>query len=99
MKSVSVFLSLTCTVGIHHEALVDVVLDEQKRLLKDLSSSCLLYCVGIPRIPEKSKQLSRGTRLTGVMRDGETETERVKKGRINFIFEDMCTYTEGDVWE
>lgn len=60
--------SLTGAVGVDREALVNVVLDEQERLLEDLSSTGLLHSVGVARIPEKRQQFSRGTRLTGGMR-------------------------------
>lgn len=42
-----------------------MVLDKQKRLLKDLSSAGLLHGVGVTWIPEECKQLSRGARLAG----------------------------------
>jgi len=64
-------IRLTGAVGVHHETLVDVVLDEQKRLLEDLPGTRPLHCVGVSWIPEKGKQLSWGTRLTGGMRDRE----------------------------
>lgn len=60
--------SLTSAVGVDREALVDVVLDKQERLLEDLSSAGLLHGVGVARIPEKREQFSRGSRLTGGMR-------------------------------
>lgn len=56
--------SLTGAVGVHHETLVDVVLDEQQRLLEDLSGPRLLHGVGVPRVPEESQQLPGGARLT-----------------------------------
>lgn len=64
--------SLTRAVGVDRETLVDVVLDEQKCLFKDLPCTRLLHCVRVTWIPEKSEQLSRGTRLTGVMTNKET---------------------------
>lgn len=65
-------IRLTCAIGVDHESLVDVVLDEQKGLLEDLPGTRLLHCVGVTWIPEESQQLSWGTRLTGGMRDRET---------------------------
>ncbi len=47
-------ISLTGAVGVDHESLVDVVLDEQKRLFEDLTGTRLLHCVGVTRIPEES---------------------------------------------
>lgn len=61
--------SLTGAVGVDHEALVDVVLDEQQGLLEDFPGSRLLHCVGVSWVPEKSQQLSWSTRLTAGMRD------------------------------
>lgn len=56
---------LTGAVGVDHEALVDVVLDEQQRLLEDLPGPSLLHGVGVPGVPEESQQLSWGAWLTG----------------------------------
>lgn len=53
-STVYLFIRLTRAVGVDHETLVDVVLDEQKSLLKDLPGTCLLHCVGVTWIPEKS---------------------------------------------
>lgn len=64
-------IGLTGAVGVDREALVDVVLDEQKSLLEDLPGTGLLHCVGVTWVPEKSQQLSWSTRLTGGMRDRE----------------------------
>lgn len=64
-------VSLTGAVGVDHETLVDVVLNEQKRLLKNLPSTCLFHCVGVAWIPEEGQQLAWSTGLTGVMRDTE----------------------------
>lgn len=47
-------ISLTGAVCVDHKTLVDMVLDEQKSLLEDLPSTCLLHCVGVTWIPEKS---------------------------------------------
>lgn len=60
--------SLTGAVGVDREALVNVVLDKQERLLEDLSSTGLFHGVGVARVPEKREQFSRGARLTGGMR-------------------------------
>ncbi len=68
-------ISLTGAVGVDHETLVDMVLDEQKSLLEDLPGTRLLHCVGVTWIPEKSQQLSWGARLTGGMRDREMGCE------------------------
>lgn len=68
--------SLTGAVGVDHETPVDVVLDEQKSLLEDLTSTRLLHCVGVTWIPEKSQQLSWSTRLTEGMRDRVTGCKR-----------------------
>lgn len=48
------FINLTGAIGVDHEPLVDMVLDEQKSLLKDLSSTSLLHRVGVTWVPEKS---------------------------------------------
>lgn len=56
-----------------------MALDEQEGLLEDLPSAGLLHRVGVTGVPEKSQQLSRGTRLTGGMRGrkkrGKNEAE------------------------
>lgn len=54
ISTVSLVISLTGAVGVDHETLVDMVLDEQKCLLEDLPGTCLLHCVGVTWIPEKS---------------------------------------------
>lgn len=61
-------INLTGAIGVDHQTLVYVVLDEQESLLEDLTSTRLPDCVGIPWVSEKSKQLSWSTRLTGGMR-------------------------------
>lgn len=80
ISTVDLVISLTSAVGVYHETLVDVVLYEQKSLLKDLPGTRLLHCVGVTWVPEKSKQLSWGTRLTGGTRDGGMEGWGVRGG-------------------
>lgn len=71
-------IDLTGAIGVDHKTLVDVVLDEQESLLEDLTSTCLPDRVGIPRVSEKSEQLSWSTRLTGGMR-GTSMVGEMKK--------------------
>lgn len=79
-SSVSSLNLLTGAVGVHHETLVDVVLDEQQRLLEDLSGPRLLDGVGVPRIPEESQQLPGGARLTaGRGRRGNNKYDRSQR--------------------
>lgn len=81
MSFTSQHRGLTGAVGVDHQTLVDVVLDEQQRLLKDLAGPGLLHGVGVPGVPEESQQLSWGARLTGGRRGGGEWVRRGRGGR------------------
>lgn len=60
VTKVSTFLALsdTCPIGVYHQALVDMPLNEEKSLLKDLSGSGLFHCVRVAWIAEQRQQLT-----------------------------------------
>lgn len=52
---IDMLISLTSAVGIDHETLVDMVLDEKQSLLKDLAGTSLLHSVRVTWVTEKRK--------------------------------------------
>ena len=67
--------ALTSAIGVHHESLVDVVLDEEQCLFEDLPCASLLHGVGVPGVTEQGQQLTWGTGLT----EGGRKRERERK--------------------
>lgn len=66
---------LTCPIQVHHQAMLNMLLDQLQGPLEYLSCPGLSHCVWIPWVPEQSEQVIWRTRTAG-RREGGRESMR-----------------------